>query len=195
MYCTRIWIYILRKRGNLKCELTFAQLSFKFPLSISLFSLILATYIFLLSVNTLLINPLSCHGICQERAWDTWELMSGFNKRAWLVVNSAANPDKRWDWRDLHVCVVTVTGNSRGGPVSLAIAIFSKRASERWKYSPEKPNVKCDIFIFPFPCSVSLFYCLSFMGRNKRGKQGARCFGYPGNWIWIKWHRMRKCGY
>lgn len=160
-------------------------------------------------MNTLLINPLSGHGICQARAWDTWELMSGFNKRAWLVVNSAANPDKRWDGgrQDLHVCVVTVTGNSRGrrrggwGPhitVSLAIAIFSKRASERWKYSPEKPNVKCDIFIFFSPFSLlgfCFFYCLSFMGRNKRGKQGARCFGYPGNWIWIKWHRMRKCGY
>lgn len=71
------------------------------------------------------------------------------------------------------MCVVTVTGNSRGGrrggwgphiTVSLAIAIFSKRASERWIYSPEKPNVKCDIFIFFFPFSL-LGFCFFIVCR------------------------------
>lgn len=58
--------------------------------------------------------------------------------------------------------------------VSLAIAIFSKRASERWKYSPEKPNVKCDIFIFPFPCSVSVFFIVCRLWGVIKGANRAR---------------------
>lgn len=126
-------------------------------------------------MNTLLINPLSCHGICQERAWDTWELMSGFNKRAWLVVNSAANPDKRWEGvptnSATYTCVsllwqVTAEGEEGlvGGPHNcLTRNCNIQQASERaMEIFPRK--TKCEMWYFYFPFSL-LGFCFFIVCR------------------------------
>lgn len=80
-------------------------------------------------------------------------------------------------------------------------------ANERWKIFCQKPNVICDITFSPFlrfppffPFLYffrSLFFIVCHLWSAIKGANNAllRCFGYPGNWIWIKWHRMRKCGY
>lgn len=146
------------------------------------------------------------HGICQAHGGEMLEnWWVALIKRAWLVVNSDCQC-----WQalrgvveggggrrvsGLHVCVVTVTGNSqkcgqvcdarRGKKATHNCLTHSQLCSER-AMENILPKTKCDMWynVFPFPTfspflslslffSLSFLYCLSFMERNKSGKQRA----------------------